>query len=50
MGLKPTFPHPSGSVKPSKREMGGNIFSCEKGGEGGRGAGYAKTNGARVFW
>lgn len=50
MGLKPTFPHPSGSVKPSKREMGGNIFSCEKGGEGRRGAGYAKTNGARVFW
>lgn len=49
MGLKLTLPHPSGTVKPSKREVGENIFSHEKGGEGGRGAGYAKTNEARVF-
>lgn len=50
MGLKPIFPHLSGTVKPSKREVGENIFSLEKGREGRRGAAYAKTNVVRVFW
>lgn len=38
MGLKSIFPHLSGAVKLSKREVGENIFSLEKGREGRRGA------------
>lgn len=50
MGLNPTFlAHLGLAVKTSLTEEGKNITSLGKGGEDGRGAGYAENKGAVGF-